>query len=292
VGTLNPTIPANLAEAARHQGREDWLATLPATLRELEDRWSILIAEPYQPGGQTAWVAPVTSADGEELVLKVAWHHPEARHESDGLRVWDGQGAVRLHRAADVDADTAALLVERCHPGTTLSDRPELEQDVVIARILTRLWRPPPEPVSFRPLSVMCDEWADEFETKAADGRSAVDPGLAREGMAALRSLPRSAERQALLCTDLHAGNVLAAARQPWLMIDPKPYVGDPTYDVLQHMLNCEERLGVDPGHFAARMAELAGLNARRLRLWLFARCVQDSPDQPELAAVAARVAP
>ena len=46
-----------------------------------------------------------------------------------------------------------------------------------------------------------------------------------------------------LLCTDLHAGNVLAAEREPWLVIDPKPDVGDPTYDVLQHLHNCYVRL-------------------------------------------------
>jgi streptomycin 6-kinase len=39
-----------------------------------------------------------------------------------------------------------------------------------------------------------------------------------------------------LLCTDLHADNILAALRAPWLVIDPKPYAGDPAYDVRQHM--------------------------------------------------------
>ena len=110
--------------------------------------------------------------------------------------------------------------------------------------------------------------------------------------MVALRSLPRSTQRRVLRCTDLHADNVLAAARKPWLVVDPKPYVGDPTYDVVQHMLNCAERLRADPGAFCARMAKLAGLDARRLRLWLFARCVQESPDQPALGDIAALVAP
>ncbi len=50
-----------------------------------------------------------------------------------------------------------------------------------------------------------------------------------------------------LLATDLHAGNVLRAEREPWLVIDPKPFVGDPTYDALQHMLNCDDRLRADP---------------------------------------------
>jgi streptomycin 6-kinase len=94
-----------------------------------------------------------------------------------------------------------------------------------------------------------------------------------------------------LLCTDLHGGNILAAEREPWLMIDPKPYVGDPCYDVLQHMLNCS-RLVSDPVSFARRMAELLGLDRERMALWQFARCVLESVDRPALREVAARIAP
>ncbi len=93
----------------------------------------------------------------------------------------------------------------------------------------------------------MCDRWADEFELEVAGGHRSVDPGLAQEGTALFRALPAAAERRVLLCTDLHAENVLAAEREPWLVIDPKPYVGDPTYDGLQHLLNCEDRLRADP---------------------------------------------
>jgi streptomycin 6-kinase len=138
----------------------------------------------------------------------------------------------------------------------------------------------------------MCEEWADEFEQKAAAGRSSIDPGLAREGIALFRSLPATADRAVLLCTDLHANNVLAAEREPWLVIDPKPYVGDPTYDPLQHLLNCEDRLTTDPVGLTQHMADLVGLSPDRLLLWLFARCVQESPDWPGLADVARRIAP
>ena len=78
-----------------------------------------------------------------------------------------------------------------------------------------------------------------------------------------------------------------AASREPWLLIDPKPYIGDPTYDCLQHMLNCPDRLQDDPVSFARRMAELD-----RLLLWLFARCVQESRNCPELGVAARRLAP
>ena len=41
-----------------------------------------------------------------------------------------------------------------------------------------------------------------------------------------------------LLHGDFHPGNVLAAHRRPWLAIDPKPWVGDPAFDLAQVLLN------------------------------------------------------
>src|SRR5205823_2948642 len=119
-------------------------------------------------------------------------------------------------------------------PGTTLGQgAPEPEQDVVVANLLRQLWSAPTDAYPFRPLQEMCDAWAAEFEAKLAAAPDGFDPGLARTGMDLFRGLPATADRRAVLCTDLHAGNILAGSREPWLLIDPKPYVGDPTYDVL-----------------------------------------------------------
>jgi streptomycin 6-kinase len=284
-------LPRNLLEAAQQAGREAWLATLPDTIARLSDAWSLSVGEPYQPGGQTAWVGPARDAAGNEVVLKVGWMHAEALHEADGLRAWAGRGAVRVYATAQLD-ETTALLLELCRPGTSLASQPEESQDVVIAGLLRRLWISPEPGHRFRPLQAMCDRWAREFERKIATRGSRLDPGLARDGIGLLRSLPATAERDVLLCTDLHAQNVLAAEREPWLAIDPKPYVGDPTYDPLQHMLNCAERLHADPRGLAARLADLLELDRDRLLLWLFARCVQESADWPALASVALQVAP
>lgn len=285
------SLPRNLAAGWDGEGRSGRVAALTRLVRELEERWSLTAGEPFQPGGQTAWVAPARDATGADLVLKVAWRHPEAMHEAEGLRMWSGNGTVKLHASLAFDEATA-LLLERCTPGTPLSNRPEPEQDMVIAGLLRRLWKQPGRGHGFRPLQRMCDEWADEFESKTANARTDLDPGLARHGIALFRSLPGSAAHHVLLCTDLHADNVLAAEREPWLVIDPKPYVGDPTYDALQHLLNCPERLRADPQGLARRMAGLLGLDADRLLLWLFARCVQESPDWPDLSEVARRIAP
>jgi streptomycin 6-kinase len=287
-------LPTNLVDSVRTDsvaGRREWLRVLPDIVLDLAERWSLRFGQPYQPGGRCAWVAPVRDGAGRDLVLKVAWRHDEAIHEADGLRAWASHGAVRVFDS-DVFGSTSALLLERCHPGTTLSDGlPEPEQDEVVAALLQRLWSAPTDGYPFRPLRVMCDAWAAKFNERYT-APVGLDPGLARVGIELFRSLPASAERQVLLCTDLHAGNVLAAQREPWLAIDPKPYVGDPTYDALQHLLNCEGRLVADPVGLATRLADLLGLNPDRLLTWLFARCVQESIDQPILAEVAARIAP
>jgi streptomycin 6-kinase len=288
-------LPTNLVDSVRTDpvsGRGEWLRVLPDTVVDLAERWSLRLGQPYQPGGQCAWVAPVQDVAGRDLVLKVAWRHDEATHEAEGLRAWAGDGAVRLHDS-DVFGSTSALLLERCHPGTTLARAlPEPEQDEIVAALLQRLWTVSTSGYPFRPLQVMCDAWAAEFDEKLTASAGLLDPGLARAGIELFRSLPATAERQVLLCTDLHAGNVLAAQREPWLAIDPKPYAGDPTYDALQHLLNCEERLVADPAGLATRLADLLDLDSGRLITWLFARCVQESIDQPILAQVAARIAP
>jgi streptomycin 6-kinase len=139
----------------------------------------------------------------------------------------------------------------------------------------------------------MCHQWADRFEQSVAAGRaSPLDPGLARAGIALFRELSATPAPRVLLCTDLHAGNVLAAAREPWLVVDPKPHIGDPAYDPLQHMLNCEERLHADPRSLARRMAGLLDLDPDRVLAWLFARCALESAEWPALASVARTLAP
>jgi streptomycin 6-kinase len=342
-------MPRDLVQGMSEHGSAEqrrWLADLPAVVADLAGRWSLEVGRPFHPGGHTAWVAPgwprpdagppvPPGARRTTWRLKVGWRHPESEHEADGLRLWDGRGAVRLFEAERFGT-TSALLMERCLPGRPLgSSRPAPERDLVVARILRTLWLQPPADTPIRPLEQMCDAWAAEFEA-ALPGQAppdqaspdqaspdqaspdqaspdqaspdrlgdrppappdrlgdrppappVIDPGLVRDGLAAFRGLPRDSPRRVLLSTDLHAGNVLTARRAPWLVIDPKPWIGDPTYDVLQHLLNEQDRLVADPQGLVDRMADLLDLGRERLRQWTFARCVVESSNWSALAEVA-----
>lgn len=268
-------VPVRLAAAcARTPDRAEWLARLPDVLADLERRWSLRVGNPFD-GDEVScsWVAPVHLKDGATAVLKIAMPHMEGAGEIEGLRFWNGDPTVQLLQADD---DLGAMLLERCEPGTSLRALPEAAQNVVIARLLHRLWRPPGAQHVFRPLSQMIGYWSDET---VAQRDQWPDPSLVSEGLRLFAELARSTPADVLLATDLHAGNVLRAGREPWLVIDPKPFVGDRAYDATQHLMNCKARLRSHPDLTIRSFADLLGLDTERIRLWMFARVAAEPRD-------------
>jgi len=267
-------IPSLLvANCSKNAERAAWIKRLPEMLQMLERRWSLRPEAPFDgEGGSCSYVAPVR-LNGRPAVLKIGMPHIEAEQEIYGLRFWDGEPTVRLLMADD---DLNAMLLERCRPGTALCALPEREQDQVIVRSLRRLWRLPPARHPFRSLSTLLRHWSDETSAHAAEW---PDAGLVREGLRLFSELASSGPEEVMLATDLHAGNVLRAEREPWLVIDPKPFVGDPAYDATQHLFNCQTRLRADPDGTIRGFAELLGVEHERVRMWAFARAAAEPRD-------------
>jgi streptomycin 6-kinase len=117
------------------------------------------------------------------------------------------------------DDERDALLLERCRPGTHLRER---ALDVLV-ELLPRLWKPAGTP--FRSLAEETTWWTirDEWEKTGKP----FEEKLVDAAEAAFEELAPSQGEQVLLHQDLHADNVLAAEREPWLVIDPKPLVGE-----------------------------------------------------------------
>lgn len=244
-----------------------WLSRLPDAVRGLRERWSLELGNPFDGDEVScAWVAPATLADGTSAVLKLAMPHMEGAHEIAGLRFWAGDPTVQVLEADD---SLGAMLLERCEPGSALRELPETGQDVILASLLRRLWRLPLASYCFRPLAAMTAYWSSETLARA---KHWTDAGLVAEGLRLFERLPETATSEVLLATDLHAGNVLRAEREPWLVIDPKPFIGDPAYDATQHLLNCQARLRSEPDRTIRRFADLLDLDYERVRLWTFAR--------------------
>ena len=271
------TLPTELRRGLQGfpDGGRRWVQELPDRIERLRRRWHLELGPPFEPGGVTSWVAPA----GPDAVLKVVVPHREADHEAAALRAWAGGGAVRL---LDEDPAEHALLLERCRPGTALREAGRPDDEVLDTGAATgvRLWGPASADAPYERLADVTAEWADLVEQRSQQHAVPLDAALVAEGARLLRELPGTTDREVLLHGDLHPANLLAAEREPWLAIDPKPMRGDPAFDLPPLVLQTGDLLAApDPAAELARrldrVAAASGVDADRIRAWCMARSVE-----------------
>ncbi len=270
-------VPAGLERHLIELGAEGtlWLNSLPARIAELERSWGFRTGPPFDHGGAASWVAPVDLEDGTGAILKIGIPHDEARFEAHALRFLDGRAAVRLLQASE---DGFSLLLERCLPGTDLWPLGEEEGDAVAAEILPRLWREPGPATPFVCLTDLVDQWWEELPRITASAEYATE--LVAQAVARGRELAAGQSQQVFLHGDFHPGNVLAAQREPWLIIDPKPLVGEPAYDLAQWLGNRVDAAIASGDPVAAlrkqidRFAGVLGLDPARIAGWAFVKAL------------------
>ena len=263
------SIPAGLA---RLQGVEEgaaWLRSLPRLIEETAELWSLRVGHPY-PYAYASLVLEVTAADGRDCVLKLQFPDRESEHEAEALARWAGEGAVDLLAH---DRDRHALLLERCVPGSPLSQlEPDEALDVAVD-LLPRLWKPAGVP--FRALSEEAAWWREYLPQKWEGAGRPFERYLLDSALEALRDLPDTQGEQVLVHQDLHADNVLRAERRPWLVIDPKPLAGEREFGVAPLVRGGE--LGHSRGqvrHRLLRLTEELGLDRDRVRAWTLAQTI------------------
>ncbi|HEY8706002.1 MAG TPA: aminoglycoside phosphotransferase family protein [Gaiellaceae bacterium] len=238
----------------------EWLAGVPALLAETAVSWGLTLGEAYPPG-VAGHVVRAELADGTPAVLKLSYPHRESLQEADALQRWDGDGAVRLLERDDA---RNAMLLERCEPGTFLS-RSDDALDVLIA-LLPRLWK---SGTGFTALEDEASIWAGDI------AREVPDEVLRDAALHYLRVLPSTQGEQVLLHQDLHGDNVLAAEREPWLVIDPKPLAGEREFSVAPIVRSDE--LGHSKRAVLQRLDRLTaelGLDRERALGWTVAQTV------------------
>jgi streptomycin 6-kinase len=252
-----------------------WLADLPRQIAELAQQWGLRVGPAFDKDGAVSWVAPVERRDGTEAVLKITFPHDDSRFEAHALRVLDGRGAVRLLRASE---DGFSLLLERCRPGTDLWSLSEEEGNAVATGMLPCMWRAPDPDTPFMSLSdFVANWWADRPWITAG---AVYDADVVAAAVARGRELASSQPCLVLLHGDFHPGNVLAAQREPWLFIDPKPLIGEPAYDLAQLLYNRARFLMQSDNAVATlrqqidRFAADLGLDPARIAGWAFVKAL------------------
>ena len=246
-----------------------WLDDLPRLVAACVDRWGLRLGDPY-PGATVSFVAPAARDDGTAVVLKIQLPHRECEHEAAALAVWDGAGAVRL---LDHDPTLGALVLERCTPGTHLAGRdPEVALDVLVG-LLPRLWHRAGTP--FRDAADEARAWAIELPARWERAGRPFERALLDAAVGTLAELVASPGPRVLVHQDLHADNVLAAEREPWLVIDPKPLAGDRELGLAPIVRSYE--LGHSRAavlHRLDRLSAELGVDRGRARAWALAQTV------------------
>ena len=266
-------LPAGvLAMAARGDAWAAWVDTLPRVLRDLVEEWQLTV-DGRAGNGHCSVVVPVRTASGRPGVLKVGFPDEESEHEPLALQLWHGDGAVLLLRA---DPHRRALLLERLHD-ETLDELWDVEACMVVAQLYRRLHvAAPPQP---RRLSTELDRWRRQLERLPRN--APVPRRLVEQSLAITRAFATDDGTDGVLVHgDLHFANVLAADREPWLVIDPKPLSGDPHFEPAPMLWNRWGEM-VDDGDVrdAVRrrfhtLVDTAELDEARARDWAVLRVV------------------
>ena len=255
-----------------HVSGDAWLLQLRGLVEASLAEWDLTLdGDPMH--GACALVLPVRLRDDSTGVLKVTWPHADAEHEHLALQHWGGHGAVRLLAA---NPGRWTMLLERLDGGLDLQDVPIDEACRVIGGLLRQLDHP-----ALPALPHLSAEAACLVERLDSAPR-AIPRRFVEQARAALSDLMTDkAIDSRMVHTDLHYGNVLAADRQPWLAIDPKPLAADPAFAVTPALWNRWDE-AVSSGdlrrHLRRRLSiicEAAGLDEERARSWSIAREVQ-----------------
>jgi streptomycin 6-kinase len=244
-----------------------WLARLPVIVDDLLTQWGCVIDGPVLHGG-VGVIIPVCAPGNGPSVLKVSFPHPANVHEPDAYAAWNGRSAVRLYARDD---ERFAMLLERAHTSTLL-DIESGDEAAAIAGIISRRLAIA-APAGLPRLSDWAGDWERQLRVDATGLDHPLSSGAVEAALATVRELGRN-QPELMVHGDLHATNILRSEREPWLVVDPKGYAGDPAYDAgmpikwrpFRHLRGDELRIAVCRA--LEIFADAAELDRERVRRW------------------------
>jgi streptomycin 6-kinase len=255
-----------------------WDAAAAELVATMLDRWHLTAGGAFV-GGEAASVLRVTTRDGRPAVLKVGYPHVEAMWEAVALESWGPRLAPAVLRQ---DPWTWSMLLEAVEPGIPLS-RLELPADEVLT-VAAELYRDvlATEPAAGIPtlLDIVGDYVRDARARFPGQRGELAHLGvleLVEHGLDLSEDLAANDGMSRMLHGDFNPGNILSAGEGGWRVIDPKPMLGDPEFELFPLI----EQLGspwtrADPATAVAAQLELvariAGVDPAKSARWALAR--------------------
>lgn len=266
-------VPEHLRWIDGLDGGSAWLASLDELLGQAADRWGLALGPVYS-GAHVSWTGPATTAAGDEVVVKVQFPHDECRGEAAALAAWGGRGAVQL---LDHDPVRWTLLLERCRPGRELADADltVAEATAVFADLTEASWIAPPGEHPFTSSRDEAHRWIDTMAPGCGAAHGPFPRARLDLASACLREVADDQGEPVVVNQDLHDQNVLSARRQPWLVIDPKPVVGERHLSIAPIVRSFGYRFGPDAALAAFDgLCDRLGLDPARALRWTIGQSV------------------
>lgn len=258
-----------------------WLERLPRLIHQFEECWKVRVGEPF--GLSYSYCAEAITADGREVVLKLAVPCVDFTQQVKALRFFDGHGMVRMLKG---NAREGAVLMERLRPGKTLAEtvKDDDEATRIIAQVMRAMWLPVSNNPGFKTLA----DWGRNFQRirkKYAGSECPLTWRMVEWTDSTLADLLASSKEQVLLHGDLHHENVLCVVDDAlgWRAIDPFGIVGEREIDVGAMLRNPYLNPPVD-ATMRRKMArrldifqEMLGFDLQRMRAWAGVYCAMSA---------------
>ncbi|MGG5172146.1 aminoglycoside phosphotransferase family protein [Pseudarthrobacter sp. J1738] len=283
---------------SRISGGRDWLARVPELVEARLTEWDLeldLVPGQLPWNGHGALVVPVKEKRNDDdgtAVLKIAFPHAEATVEAAALRLWGGNGSVRLLRE---DPASCTLLLERLGAEWSLQKAPMDLAAQVWGGLVRQLSLVPdhrPEWNEFEHIAALAERFSDELP---ADWEMLGRPfprwllEAALEVCQTRGAVGRRFSKDVLVHTDFHYLNILARVQdsgspavEDYLAIDPQAMIGEAEFGVAPLLWN---RIGdLSPAGPEAALVErcevfslVAGLDPDVSRQWAIVREVENA---------------
>jgi streptomycin 6-kinase len=271
------TFEAFLSGVRSRGDAATWASEAGELFDELTARWELDLGAPV-PTGPDAYAVAAVRAGERPVILRLAVPDGWFVDEVAALSHWNGEGAVRL-----IDHDLrGAMLLEQPLPGDPLSDHDDEDEALALAAgVLERLWIP--DPGGLLGVDAEVGEWLRTMPGRHHMAGRPFERELIHEATATGRDLLGTSSERRLLHGDLRLANVVRDS-DGFVAVEPRPLVGERTFDAASLIRDAPEVLAADPVAGAARVqhrfdvvASRLGLDRARLQMWTFVVSVDDT---------------
>lgn len=219
-----------------------WLKEIPQIIKQLEKDWEIKVGKPFDL--YFNYAVSATRNDGASVVLKIVFpDDKQFQSEVDALKVFNGESCVTL---LEVDSEHFTMLLEKAEPGVALDPwKDDNEATKVIASVIKKLAKPVPQQHHFTDVKDFAKDISN-FKQKYKESNP-LPEYLIDKAEELIKHLIDTSTSVVVNHGDLHHGNILSAEREPWLAIDPKGIVAEPTFETGSMLRNPYPELANKP---------------------------------------------